>query len=72
MSYTAHSWDTIWRHWLAWIVICYAGILAFDLFAQLFLLVDQDVPHGLLLAGFIAIMAAWAVREHLRNPPRRP
>ena len=49
-----------------------AGRKQENLLCQLFLFVDQDVPHWLLLAGFIAIMAAWAVREHLRNPPRRP
>jgi hypothetical protein len=47
------SWDKLWRHYLAWLVIVYAAILGFGVAGDIWLALYNHVPHVLLLGAFV-------------------
>ena len=66
------SWDRIWRHYLAWLVILYAAMVGFNVAFDVWTTIYNHVPHVLLLGAFVGWLALWALRLHVRYPaPRR-
>jgi hypothetical protein len=65
------SWDKIWRHYAAWLVICYAAIVGFGVAGDIWLSLYNHVPHVLLLGAVVGALALWALRQHVQHPPHR-
>jgi biotin transporter BioY len=65
------SWDKIWRHYAAWIVIVYAAIVGFGVVGDIWLSIYDHVPHVLLLGALVGVLALWTLRQRVQHPPQR-